>query len=270
MADNNDEAVKSTSDWMSAIRAAETTHHDAYLHDPYAAQLATPEHDAIMAEHHAAGSPIAVVIVRGRFGDEILHTAIPAGIRQIVSLGAGTDTRPWRLHLPPDLDYYEADFPGQLTAKHTTLGEPPCRYHTIETDLRHHTWPDQLTTAGYNPAQPAVWIAEGLFYYLTATEADQLLATISPLAAPGSHLLTDIPDTSYPAQPHNQTFIAYLRDRGSPFTGHTADPAAWLAPHGWHTEAYLPEHLHTCPWLPQPPPRLRDAYNAIWLIHATR
>ncbi|GIG61457.1 putative S-adenosyl-L-methionine-dependent methyltransferase [Longispora fulva] len=268
-----DEAVQSTNDWMAAIRAHETARADRYLRDPYATLLTGPDPEGTLAALRAMNSPVDIVIVRGRFGDEALTRALARGVRQAVSLGAGTDTRGYRLDLPEDLVLYELDLPGRLAAKHHVLATagltPSCRISPVETDLRGD-WTSALAAAGHRPDRPTAWIVEGLFYYLDPATADTLLGQLTARSAPGSSVQLDIPADDYLTDPANTEWLAYLVERGSPFLGHTADPTGWLAGHGWTAESYQPTTLDTCPWLPPPPARLTSSYRHLWHVHATR
>jgi O-methyltransferase involved in polyketide biosynthesis len=46
---------------------------------------------------------------------------------------------------------------------------------TVTTDLNRPGWDQQLLAAGFNPARPTVWVAEGLVYYLQPEAAKELL-----------------------------------------------------------------------------------------------
>jgi hypothetical protein len=96
-----------------------------------------------------------------------------------------------------------------------------------------------------------------------------LLRKVSERSAPGSTLGLDIPDPAMFSDPDLREFLAYCADRGSPFIGSTADPEGWLRSHGWRAEAYLPDQLDTCEWLPEVPKRLRT-YRDIWHVAARR
>ncbi|MEV6522607.1 SAM-dependent methyltransferase [Longispora sp. NPDC051575] len=267
-----DEAVQSTNDWMAAIRAHETTRADRYLRDPYAKLLTGPDPDGTLSALRALNCPIDIVVVRGRFGDEALARSLDLGVRQAVSLGAGTDTRGYRLDLPEDLVLYEIDLPGQLAAKHHVLATagltPSCRISPVETDVRGD-WTGELGAAGHRSERPTAWIVEGLLYYLEPDAADRVLGQLTARSAPGSTLQFDIPDDGYLTDPEAREFLAHLVARGSPFLGHTADPVGWLGRHGWSAEAYQSDTLHTCAWLPPAPERLTRTYRNLWHVHAT-
>ena len=63
-----------------------------------------------------AGGENAVIPVRVRWFDDLIVSAAPT-MWQVVLLGAGLDTRPYRLVLPADVDWYEVDRQEIFTAK---------------------------------------------------------------------------------------------------------------------------------------------------------
>jgi methyltransferase (TIGR00027 family) len=58
---------------------------------------------------------------------------------------------------------------------------------TVPADLRED-WPARLAAAGFAPAGPATWLAEGLTIYLTAGEAERLFGMVGDLSVPGGQL----------------------------------------------------------------------------------
>src|SRR5262249_42821660 len=72
------------------------------------------------------------------FIDDLLLDVIGRGeVERVVSLGAGLDTRPWRLDLPQAMHWVEVDFPDMLAYKREKLaGErPKCRLESLTADL---------------------------------------------------------------------------------------------------------------------------------------
>ncbi|MCC3773344.1 class I SAM-dependent methyltransferase [Streptomyces sp. UNOB3_S3] len=64
-----------------------------------------------------------VVPVRARLGDEVVQAAVKNGVRQVVSLAAGLESRVLRLELPTDLVYMEVDLPALLEARSQRLAQ---------------------------------------------------------------------------------------------------------------------------------------------------
>lgn len=266
-------SVMLTSDWMAVIRSRERAHPDAYLDDPCAAAFVTPESESSYDAIRGEGLPSEVVPIRGRLGD---LTLAKSGVRQAVCLGAGTDSRAYRLPLDQGFCYFEVDLPGQLDGKAELLGAAGftagCRVETVEADLRADDWTDALLAAGFDPGRPVHWIAEGLFYYLTKPQGRALVEAVSALSAPGSWLTFDGPHDRFLTDPARQGFLRRMSERGSPFVGSFRDPVEWVAPYGWLAQAVLHADIADgrCDWLPPLPERLRTLIQDVWFVRARR
>src|SRR5581483_1326451 len=107
------------------------------------------------------------IALRTSFADELLKAAIAAGIDTVVSLGAGLDTRPWRLELPPELLWIEVDFPDILAYKTAALANarPHCRLERMTADLNR---PTERTAALNRGGSRSLLMTEGLLMYLPA------------------------------------------------------------------------------------------------------
>jgi methyltransferase (TIGR00027 family) len=134
---------------------------------------------------------IDVAKVRTRFYDEFF---LEAGITQVVILAAGLDSRAYRLPWPAGTVVYEVDRPRVLEFKTRTLAElgaePTAGRRVVAADLRGD-WPGALRAAGFDPARPTAWSAEGLLGYLPPDAQDRLLDTVTELSAPGSRVATE-------------------------------------------------------------------------------
>src|ERR1700748_1505226 len=147
---------------------------------------------------------IAVLGVHTRFLDDFLADAGRAGIRQVVLLASGLDTRPYRLWWPPGTTVYEVDQPAILEFKTGVLrdlgAELTANRRAVGVDLRHD-WPAALSRVGFDAAQPTVWIAESLLVgYLTPDGQDRLLRDVTAASAPGSRLAADDISSPNPVQ----------------------------------------------------------------------
>jgi len=131
---------------------------------------------------------------RTKYFDEYFHRAAAAGVRQVVVLAAGLDSRAYRLPWPDGTVVYELDQPKVLEFKRDAmkrLGETPAaERREVAIDLRED-WPQALRAKGFDPSEPSAWIAEGLLIYLPAPAQDRLFAGIDGLAAPGSFVAVE-------------------------------------------------------------------------------
>lgn len=132
--------------------------------------------------------------IRTGYFDEFFLDATRAGIRQAVILASGLDSRAYRLAWPPGTTVFEVDQPQVIEFKTTALAalgaQPTADRRAVAIDLRND-WPSALTAAGFDPARPTAWIAEGLLGYLPAEAQDRLLDQITMLSVPGSRFATE-------------------------------------------------------------------------------
>ena len=201
-------SVGSTAVMVAAARAVETERSDALISDPYARLLVdgagagswSSMLDDSTAEKLAEIDPeIAGIFthmrnyqaVRTHFFDQFFTEASAAGIRQVVILASGLDSRAYRLQWPAGTRIFEIDQPKVLEYKAHKLAEhgvvPAAERFEVAVDLRVD-WPAALKAAGFDPAQPTAWLAEGLLMYLPADAQDRLFENIGALSAPGSRL----------------------------------------------------------------------------------
>ena len=204
---------------VAATRALEGQRPDALVHDPFAAAFVTaarPHTDAPMpltpAELDALFPPserptteaglaqawwpvmTEYIGVRTRFFDEALRDACASGVRQLVLLAAGLDTRAQRLSWPDGTVVFEVDQPRVLEFKDQVLAEhgvrPACERRSVPVDLRG-PWADALVERGFDPARPVAWLAEGLLPYLPAEAHEELFATVDDLSPTGSRFAAE-------------------------------------------------------------------------------
>jgi methyltransferase (TIGR00027 family) len=131
---------------------------------------------------------------RTKYFDDYFLAAAADGVRQIVLLAAGLDSRGYRLAWPDGTVIFELDQPQVLDFKRQVLARhgdaPTAERREVAVDLRHD-WPQALRDSGFDPAKPSAWIAEGLLIYLPATAQNQLFSGVDALAAPGSHVAVE-------------------------------------------------------------------------------
>ncbi|WP_031013740.1 SAM-dependent methyltransferase [Streptomyces sp. NRRL F-5727] len=238
-------------------RAREGDRPDALFTDPLAAHFITAvggEAPYIKAGEQARADadadPLAnpftamgdYVALRTRWLDDLLRDAAADGIRQVVLLAAGLDTRAYRLDWPAGLRLFELDLPELVSFKENVLrahdARPACDRIAVSFDLRDG-WSTALRTAGFDPTRPTVWLAEGLLHYLTPEDNQAMLDDITALSAPGSQLATDHIEADMMGGSHaptaDSTGLKYDRlVKGGPGT----TPATWLERSGWQAEEH--------------------------------
>jgi methyltransferase (TIGR00027 family) len=196
-------SVGSTATMAATARAIATRADRRLIDDPYAEPLVRAVGIDLLtrlATGEAAPGDLVgqvwidVAKVRTKFYDEFFLAATDAGIRQVVILASGLDSRAYRLPWPTGTVVYELDQPPVIEFKTRTLAElgatPTADRRVAAVDLRDD-WPTTLRTAGFDPARPTAWSAEGLLGYLPPDAQDRLLDTITELSARGSRLATE-------------------------------------------------------------------------------
>lgn len=194
---------------VAAARAVATSTDGAIINDPYAeplvravgvdvfTRLATGElNPADFDDDDSVGMERMVhnMAVRTKFFDDFFTEATAAGIKQVVILASGLDSRAYRLQWPAGTAVYEVDQPQVIEFKTRALADigaqPTVDRRPVAIDLRHD-WPAALREAGFDPGLPTAWSAEGLFGYLPPDAQDRLIDTATELSAPGSRFATE-------------------------------------------------------------------------------
>lgn len=224
--------------WIAAARARESRRPDRLFDDPWADRLCGDVGRAAMAaSEEASGGENKFLPVRTRFVDDAILAALAdPGTAQVVMLGAGLDTRPYRLPVPPGTDWYELDRPDPLAHKAAVLraqgARPRCRRHDVPADLTGD-WLAPLRAAGLAADRRTVWVAEGVLFYLAESHVAALLATAAAAGAPGSTLIADIFGAAALARPHMDAYRRRAEVAGAPPPFGHDDPAGLLAAGGW-------------------------------------
>jgi methyltransferase (TIGR00027 family) len=134
------------------------------------------------------------IAVRTRYFDSALLASVDVGVRQVVILASGLDSRAFRLHWPAETVVYEVDQPKVIQFKTDTLADlgaqPTATRRTVPIDLRYD-WPTALRAAGLDAEAPTAWLAEGLLIYLPPEAQDRLFDNITAMSAAGSTIATE-------------------------------------------------------------------------------
>jgi methyltransferase (TIGR00027 family) len=258
-------SVGVTATMVAAARAVATRSPNALINDQFAeplvravgvdffAKMASGEldprdldDDAAKGLRHFADA----MAIRTEYFDDFFRDAAEAGLRQAVILASGLDSRAYRLPWPPGTIVFEVDQPQVIEFKTATLAklaaQPTAVRRAVAIDLRDD-WPAALTKAGFDPAQPTAWIAEGLLGYLPAEAQDRLLDQITALSTPGSRFATEgLLDINGVNQEELRRRMQRQSDRwrehgfeldmaGLVYFDDKTDAATYLADHGWQT-----------------------------------
>jgi methyltransferase (TIGR00027 family) len=292
------ESVGATALGVAAARAAETARPDALIRDEYAylltasagpawAQMASGDDDWLGDDEHARRLHEMArnyQAVRTHYFDGYFNAAVHTGIRQVVILAAGLDSRAYRLDWPAGTTVFEIDQLKVLGYKTSTLDAhgavPKARRLPVAVDLRDD-WPAALIAAGFDPAQPTAWLAEGLLAYLPGDAQDRLFDMITSHSAAGSRIAVEAFNL-HPSQysPEKRAArrerTAQLRERlgldldvdSLMYTDDTrAEAAEWLAENGWRVDAVPSAEEMTRLGRPATEDLVEEAMDSV-LLHA--
>jgi len=250
---------------IAAWRAIETELGSvALFNDPLAASLAGTTAVAAAKSRLTDNTPMpSRLAIRTRYFDDKLTQALEgpsksvieyllgtdlfgtsAGrkpISQVVLLGAGMDTRVFRLRTKSGTVAdvaFEVDMPEVLNAKQAVLEK--CdesltqltlvkRRVSVGVDLNHPKWSETLLAAGFDPTAPTVWLAEGLTMYLEPHAMAALTATLHELSAPHSVLLVSMVNATAVAKAQASTKSELMKT----WQWGDNDPEGFFAGHGW-------------------------------------
>lgn len=260
-AEGVDGGVGLTALLVAAARAIETHRDDSLARDVYAEHFVRAAPASAHWPVHLAQVPDGDANpLWGRFAryfglrtrvldDFLLQSAHEGGVRQVVLFGAGLDARAFRLDWPPGCVIYEIDREGVLAFKHRVLGglsaTPRAARVPIPIDLRAD-WAGALTDAGFDPAAPSVWLAEGLLFYLPRTAETYLIDMVDRMSAAGSSLAYEVKlERDLLAYRDSPLYRATKRQIGidllTLFDGEPRpDSAGDLAGRGWSTSVHTP------------------------------
>lgn len=121
-------------------------------------------------------------ICRTRYIDEALTAALEKGIRQLVILGAGIDTRAYRLPGVVQMQVFELDLPRVQKMKQVRLakhlGQVPGNVHFVPIDFEEQDIAAVMNSSGFDVAKPAFYVWEAVTQYLTAESVAKVLRFI--------------------------------------------------------------------------------------------
>lgn len=260
---------------VAAARAIETHRHDSLAQDVYAEHF-------VRAAPACADWPVRIEQVPegdgnplwGRFAryfglrtrvlDDFLLRSVRTDARQVVLLGAGLDARAYRLDWPSDLVVFEIDRASVLAFKQRVLTDLSAAARVkrvpVPVDLRAD-WVSALTAAGFDPAVPSVWLAEGLLFYLPGAAETYLVDTVDRLTTGGSALAFEAKlEKDLLAYRDSPLYTATREQIGIDLLGlfdlgPRPDSTGALAARGWSTSMRTPfefSRLHRRGPLPEP------------------
>jgi methyltransferase (TIGR00027 family) len=256
--------VSDTARWTAFHRATETARPDALFRDPLAERLAGEHGRAIVASVPPLTRNGWWLVARTKIIDDTITQAITDGCDRVLNLAAGLDTRPYRLDLPSDLRWIEADLPPLLAEKTELLADqtPRCQLTRTPVDLTDAVARGAFFDEALDGAGKALVLTEGLLMYLDdrdiiglsdAIKRPEVAWWMANFTGPG---LRRTMNNRVPGIRQN-----------APFKFAPENGVAFFEELGWRTlEVHslfaaarrfrrLPIYMRPVGWLPQPDPR---------------
>jgi len=169
----NEKTIRQVSDtafMAAAYRALETDRPNALFRDPLAAKLSGSRGkkilDSLPKQAFIGGW---TVVIRTRVIDDFIQDAIAKGVDTVLNLGAGLDTRPYRMELPTVLRWIEVDYPHVIDMKEDCLSDesPGCQLQRVKLDLvdddARRSFLDEVATE----SKKILVLTEGVIPYLS-------------------------------------------------------------------------------------------------------
>lgn len=165
--------ISDTSLWVAVYRADETDRPDAVFKDPYARRLAGERGEQIVQAMASGRKNSWSLVARTWLFDQFVMQHVKDGYDLILNLASGLDARAFRLDLPPELRWIDADLPGIVSYMNEMMKDevPRCKHERVAIDLADRNarleFFKQVSTKG----KKILVVTEGLVVYLPAEEA---------------------------------------------------------------------------------------------------
>lgn len=158
-------------------RAIESEQANAHFRDPYARLLAGERGKEIVRALPGGKGKIWPVVLRTCIYDELIMRFVEQEESDtVIYLGAGLDTRPYRLALPSSLRWIEADSPDMFAYKADILADakPTCQLEHVSLDITDAAARKAFLSQVGSEASKALVLTEGLLSYLTESQVSDL------------------------------------------------------------------------------------------------
>jgi methyltransferase (TIGR00027 family) len=193
---------------VAAVRAAESMKPDGerVCYDPYAkyfldgiyrtASISFLRKVFVYFGERAVPGAHGFVVSRTRYIDDYLQHCIEDGMKQLVILGAGYDSRAYRFdRLKGEVKVFEVDHQSTQRLKINrllkVLNKLPKYVIYVAIDFDRENLADKLLESEYDRNLKTLFIWEGVTAYLTSQAVDDTLAFVTNNAGRGSSIIFD-------------------------------------------------------------------------------
>ena len=224
-----------TAERAAAFRAAESGLPEdlRVCYDPYAIEFTDPDRlDELTGytDRHFPGLR-NYVAARARHFDEVITLAAKTGLLQLVIIGAGYDTRAYRIEeLRGRVQVFELDHPATQQVKKEKVAEIlrglPEDVVYVPVDLETQDMGRCLLDAGYSPDKKTLFVMEGVIMYLTPQAVDAILSFIVGNSGKNSAVLFDYPAETTDTDPESRE----IREELGKHTARDGEPVRFSMP----------------------------------------
>jgi methyltransferase (TIGR00027 family) len=216
-------------------RAAENTQPNPLYRDPRALKLAGSRGREIIKDLPMAGISRWMMAIRTRVIDDLIREAVADGVDLVLNLGAGLDTRPYRMELPSNLYWVEVDRTEIIELKESCLfGETPvCKLERVSCDLTDASARQALLASASEKSRNALVLTEGVIPYLSEEEVGALASDLNKYPC-FQHWVTDY--LSPIITKYRQARSKKLRLENAPFKFTPKDYFGFFLSHGWQAK----------------------------------
>eukprot|EP00798_Chlamydomonas_sp_ICE-L_P006695 gene6695-3363_t len=127
--------------------------------------------------------------------EHVLGWAKNDGVRQVLILNSGFDTRAWRIRWPKGTSVFEVDSAMVSAQKMQALGDlsPNCTRHVAIGDVHNpESMFDRLKTIGFDSSKPTIVIIEDVMEHLLPSASPDLFLALAGACAAGSHMVVTL------------------------------------------------------------------------------
>jgi len=237
-----------TAERVAAFRAAESMLPQdlRVCYDPYAIRFTDPDRVSELTEYTDTHFPGLrnYVVARARHFDDVITLAAKTGLQQLVILGAGYDTRAYRIEeFRGRVRVFELDHPDTQQIKKEKIGEIfgglPEDVVYVPVDLETQDFGSLLRESGYSPEKKTLFVMEGVIMYLTPPAIDAILSFVVNNSGKNSAVLFDYPaesgDTDASSREMREDLGKHTASGGEPilFSMPKEGPGAFLRARGF-------------------------------------
>src|SRR6478735_12547176 len=225
--------VSDTAIWVAYYRGLESDHPKPMFRDPLAKLLVGDRGKQIASTFTRTGNYTAwVVLTRTVIIDEFIQQAIAEGVDAVINLGAGLDTRPYRMDLPASFPWVEADFPHLIEYKSNILREhqPRCQLQRVGVDLSDPAARRAFLEGAVPGARKILVLTEGVIPYLTE---EQVAGLAQDLRAQPRFAFWIGEYFAPQAYRYLKMMANSARMKNAPFRFFPADWDGFFRQHGW-------------------------------------